>query len=375
VYSLAVHNQALWLLSGLESGGINVQTCRHQAGTIITTLREHTSAVSVLNLAQDERSFLSGSWDKVIHDWDLNAGKVKRSFRGSGGQISAIERRPESSIPVPAISEEQAISNTFSSNNADPPKPNGVLSNGVPSNKDKPGTKGAENSTEDAAGSDGSLFGDDTGSLFGDNDDSANANSRANNFDDDDDEFSRAIASGLQQNEDDAALNDKDTTMTDADAPPAIDGQVTYAEPLVSNPDGDSTSVPTADLSNGLPHAEDMETSTSNDASLDSAPPQTSESTFLDAAIDGTIRIWDRRMPSPIARILPPRGTPQWCMAACWSPDGNHIYAGRRNQTVEEYSIHKGFNMSQPERTLRFPAESKAVSAVKMMPNGRHLVW
>src|SRR5947199_9835828 len=71
VYSLAVHSQALWLLSGLESGGINLQSVRHDEGKRITCLRKHTSAVSVLTLSQDERSVLSGSWDKNIFDWDL----------------------------------------------------------------------------------------------------------------------------------------------------------------------------------------------------------------------------------------------------------------------------------------------------------------
>lgn len=379
VYSLAAHHQAVWLLSGLESGGINLQTCRHQAGTRITTLREHTSAVSVLDLAYDELSFLSGSWDKVIHDWDLNTGKVKRSFRGSGGQISAIERRPESGVPVPAISEEQAISSTFSSNNADKPSTNGVLPNGIDT-VNRRGSKNTDNGTDDAAGSpDGSLFGDDSGSLFGDNDDSTNAANRSG-FDDDD-EFSKAIANGIQQNEDASA--DPDTEMTDAtmSGGPVQDPSTTTeggesADPATNTTAVDATT-PSADapMSNGNPHSEDIAAlATATNASPDETPTQTSESTFLDASIDGTLRIWDRRMPTPIARLLPPRGTPPWCMAACWSPDGNSIYAGRRNQTVEEYSIHKGFHMSTPQRTLRFPAESKAVSAVKMMPNGRHLV-
>ena len=75
VYSLAVHHEGLWLLSGLESGGINLQSVRHDEGKLIHCLRQHTSAISVLDLAKDERSVLSGSWDKTIIDWDLDAGK------------------------------------------------------------------------------------------------------------------------------------------------------------------------------------------------------------------------------------------------------------------------------------------------------------
>jgi transcriptional activator SPT8 len=60
-------------------------------------------------------------------------------------------------------------------------------------------------------------------------------------------------------------------------------------------------------------------------------------------------------------------------MNACWSPDGNYIYAGRRNGTVEEYSLHKG--LKEPERTFKLPQVGGAVTALKAMPNGRHLLW
>lgn len=60
-------------------------------------------------------------------------------------------------------------------------------------------------------------------------------------------------------------------------------------------------------------------------------------------------------------------------MNACWSPDGNYIYAGRRNGTVEEFSLHKG--LREPERTFKFPQGSGPVTALKAMPNGRHIVW
>ncbi|KAK5170578.1 Transcription factor spt8 [Saxophila tyrrhenica] len=395
VYSLAVQHQAVWLLSGLESGGINLQTCRHQAGTKITTMKEHTNAVSVLSLSQDEASFLSGSWDKNIHDWDLQTGKVKRSFLGSGGQISAIEPRPLSDVPIPEVTEPTHESlDTFSSNNADRPLTNG-LSNGMD-------MRGGE---EDAAGSPSSLFGDDHNSLFGD--DTAGVGGGPT-FDDADDELTRALQDGLEESgppqlpaEDDIdmagmgsggpvqapeAVQPPTTMDADADAPLAD----TTSEQL---PNGQPDNAPTANGEsahepaspaaanaepNGissLPHGEEPLTAPATNESKSTDLPPQSGSTFLDASFDGSIRIWDRRVPSPIATIAPYGGTPPWCTGACWSPDGNSFYAGRRNNTVDEYSIHKlGSDRGKPERVFRFQQGSGAVYAVRSMPNGRHLV-
>lgn len=97
----------------------------------------------------------------------------------------------------------------------------------------------------------------------------------------------------------------------------------------------------------------------------------------MSASIDGPIRIWDRRVPNPVARIGNRPGVPPWCMGVCWSPDGNWIYAGRRNGTVEEFSVQKargGRAGWQPERVLKFPGGSGPISCVRPMPNGRHLV-
>lgn len=383
VYSLAVHNHGLWLLSGLESGGINLQSVRHDEGKRITCLKKHTSAVSVLNLAQDERSVLSGSWDKTVLDWDLHTGQVKRSFEGSGGQISALEMRPLSDLPVPETLETQPIPNgTFSSNNASRPRPNGVLTNGIKYGSQSETTQ--ENGSADAPGSPAdSLFGGgDHDSLFGDNDeDGAAGTSTANFGDDDDDEFSRAIANGIQQQENEDA--EGDIKMSDAALPeelPLLNGFTQEPQDQsMTNGLGEHSSSQTVQgeplpLNSGLAYAEDIE-STAPNADVPSSTSDiipTADSTFLAASIDGTLRVWDKRKPTPVAKI-PPRNVPPWCMGACWSPDGNFIYAGRRNGTVEEFSLHHG--LRGVERMFKFPNGSGAVSAVRAMPNGRHLIW
>ncbi|CAG8975459.1 hypothetical protein HYALB_00004773 [Hymenoscyphus albidus] len=345
VYSLAVHSQALWMLSGLDSGAINLYSVRHDEGKRITALQKHKSAVSVLTLAQDEKSVLSGSWDKNVFDWDLNTGQVKRSFEGSGGQISAIEVRPASSLPVPEESGEPIQTNgTFSSNNGD--KMHGL------SNGNTNGTNGEEENHGSPADS---LFGggSDT-SLFGETD-GVGAPS-GGNFGDEDDEFSRAIEMNLDNREQVDANGD--VTMSNAPAESTIESQAPAIPPNGVNPDTEASQEKSASTATIVAETQDA--------------VATSDSTFLAASIDGTLRVWDRRQSNAIAKIPTRTGVPPWCMAACWSPDGNYIYAGRRNGTVEEFSLHKG--LKDAERTFKFPQGSGAVSSLRAMPNGRHLI-
>ncbi|KIN04510.1 hypothetical protein OIDMADRAFT_116415, partial [Oidiodendron maius Zn] len=362
VYSLAVQSQALWILSGLESGSINLYSVRHDEGKLIASLQKHKSAVSVLTLDKEEKSVLSGSWDKNVYDWDLNTGQVKRAFEGSGGQISAIEIRPASSLPVPEESGEPVKTNgTFSSNNGDKPLPNGTLTNWM--NGTANGHNAEERGENGQASPTDSLFGDDN-SLFGD----AAGDPSAGNFGDDDDEFSRAMNAELDNQAlngpADIAMEDTDTATAEptSNAVSAIEG--------ASQPSGehDTSSAQT----NGTLHDEKHSKPEQAAVAETQDAVATSDSTFLAASMDGTLRIWDRRQPNPIARIPTRTGVPPWCMAACWSPDGNFIYAGRRNGTVEEFSLHKGLKAA--ERTFKFPQGSGAVSAVRAMPNGRHLI-
>lgn len=377
VYSLASHSEGLWLLSGLESGAIRLQSVRHDEGREIASLQQHTSAVSVLNLTSDEKSLLSGSWDKRVFDWDLNTGQVRRTFGSSAGQISAIDIRPESSLPVPRdVTDRQQLNGTYSSNYqastganfADIPNEQGDL---------------GDASNPQAGSPADSLFGG-ADSLFGDADNGAgDGNGPSGNafgMDNDDDEFSK-LAGGMLPDADAPGEQDHEMTgqQNGATEGPTNSGNENTDTNTTTQPDShgaelrNGTSQPEV---NGLPHAEELEPpsqsqefsqqTTQSDSSV------TTDNTFLSASIDGTIRVWDRRQPDAIARIAS-RNAPPWCMNACWSPDGNYIYAGRRNGTVEEFSLHKG--LREPERIFKFPQGSGPVTAVRAMPNGRHIVW
>lgn len=331
--------------------------------------------MSVLNLAQDERSVLSGSWDRTVIDWDLNTGKIKRNFEGSGGQISALEIRPFSALPVPEASGEVVYSNdTFSSNSSSKTRTNGVLTNGAVTDTQT----GSQDAAEDVGSPTDSLFGGHD-SLFGDNDDGEVGAPSGGNFVDDDDDFSRAIAKGIQEQENENAEGDVDMLKTSEDtAGSSVNGVLDLkhgSESGVLGSSSGSREPASSSLANGLPHAEELpRNGTGANASASGLPDAMpiSDSTFLAASIDGSLRVWDKRQSAAIAKITP-RNVPPWCMNACWSPDGNFIYAGRRNGTVEEFSLHKG--LRGVERSFKLPNGSGAVSAVRAMPNGRHLVW
>lgn len=377
VYSLAVHREALWLLSGLESGGINLQAVRHDEGKLIHCLRKHTSAVSVLDLAQDEKSVLSGSWDKTVIEWDLDTGGIRRTFEGSGSQISALEMRPLSNLPVPHTSGDLTYSSgTFSADNFDKPRSNGIATDGL-DDANRLGNGSIERAiTDDVVSPADSLFGGNDGdSLFGDNDEGDTGAPSGGNFvDDDDDEFSRVIATGIREQENEVAGGD--VHMADADdhaMMPSTNGIADQKPVFTSDLNGNQETAPFS-VTDALPHAEDLSREFGENSSNPSATHATSvaDSVFLAASIDGSIRVWDKRQSTAIAKITP-RNVPPWCRAACWSPDGNFIYAGRRNGTVEEFSLHKG--LREAERSFKLPNGSGPVSAVRAMPNGRHLVW
>ena len=379
VYSLASQSEGLWLLSGLESGAIRLQTLRHDEGKEIALLQQHTSAVSTLNLTSDEESLLSGSWDKRVFDWDLNTGQARRAFGGSARQISSVQIRPESSLPVPKDTIEFRQTNgTYASNYAAP----GTDNFNFMGTTQGAGDSGPAENPQAGSPAD-SLFGG-ADSLFGDADGGAADGGEPSGgvFGvDEDDEFGRAVANGA---------------MADADAPGEIDDEIPAqsnaahsqgAQNTKSNAhtdapnekmevtDFDLPNGPAKPMVNGLAEAEDPATQPHAPDFSQNIPEEqgpAADNTFLAASIDGTIRVWDRRQPDPVARISP-YNAPPWCMNACWSPDGNYIYAGRRNGTVEEYSLHKG--LRNVERTFKFPQGSGPVTALKAMPNGRHLVW
>ncbi|KAJ1879979.1 Transcription factor spt8, partial [Kickxella alabastrina] len=95
VYSMAVHSQGMWMVSGMKSGNIGLWTIRHDEGRRVAVLGKHTKPVSVLRTTPDEYGLVSGAWDRACLYWDLNTGRVARVFNEHSSQISSIEFQPQ----------------------------------------------------------------------------------------------------------------------------------------------------------------------------------------------------------------------------------------------------------------------------------------
>lgn len=262
IYCLAVQSDAIWMLCGQQSGKIKLQSVRVEEGKTVATLQAHTAPVSVLQLTRDEKSLLSGGWDKQIFDWDLEIGRPRRNYIAGNeitGQVSNIVMRPDGASDIDLFEKQlPVVEKTVT-------QPS-VLKTGSP-------------------------------------------------------------------------------------------GSEISFDPLFDDEDDNQT------MSKEAPVEQDVKTNGHASGSPD---------VFLSACIDGTMSIWDRRQTSACARLNVPKGVPPWCMSACWSFDGESIFCGRRNGTVEEYQV-RG-DLSLPSRSIKLPNNSGPVSCVATMPNKRSLI-
>jgi hypothetical protein len=58
--------------------------------TVNRTLTEHTDRITSVAISPDGQTLVSGSNDKTIKIWQLNTGKLLRSFKGDSGAISSV---------------------------------------------------------------------------------------------------------------------------------------------------------------------------------------------------------------------------------------------------------------------------------------------
>ncbi|KAI8998615.1 WD40 repeat-like protein [Trametes punicea] len=313
VYSLAMHSDALWCLAGSDQGHVALYTVRHSPGRLCHVMNAHKGPVSALALQHDERGFFSAGWDGEAAHWDLNTGHVVRKFIAHGAQLAVIAVRP-------------------------------LHANAIQS--------------QWGAIAPGSEF---TVPMRGSRDDYSNS------FD----QPSSAAAGHLPKQEDDAKSD-------------------TSYDPLFDEPDADGEG--DGPKYNAFGNAPGQQSGSQNlgrgAIAPKGAPPildPTTYATFspdllMTAHVDGQVILWDRRVQTPgkgVGRLWMSEKTPPWCMSACWSADGNQIYVGRRNGTVEIYDVRQTGRAASgtPKiwKTLRNPVSSGVVSCVVAFPDSRHL--
>jgi transcriptional activator SPT8 len=94
--SIDVHSEAVWCLTGLENGSIHLWTVRQEEGSCVHTYTAHAGPVSSIKIAPNEKSFLSGSWDKMIKLWSLEDGSLLQEFGPLKSQVTSISFHPTS---------------------------------------------------------------------------------------------------------------------------------------------------------------------------------------------------------------------------------------------------------------------------------------
>lgn len=159
VHSMVLQADALWGLSGTETGHINLTTLRHDPGRTHHTITAHTKSVSCLALQPDELGFLSGAADGDTKQWDLNTGQMVRMY--GTPRISGANTQEVVSLGLRPLTPLGTATNPHSELFSGGDTAAGML----PSNKSGT-TLGHDRDGDedgDSGSSDGSLFGDDSG--------------------------------------------------------------------------------------------------------------------------------------------------------------------------------------------------------------------
>ncbi|KAI5476938.1 mitochondrial import receptor subunit TOM40 [Pseudohyphozyma bogoriensis] len=370
VYSLAVQRDELWGLAGTASGTINLFTIRHDEGQIRHVFgssldnaaagHRPNTPVSVLTLDAAETSFLSGGWDGRILEWDLNTGATIRDYVGHDGQISSISYRPvASAIPSPKEEPQDAdMADAFDDEDRKTSDPSGSAeTNGADGNVASPASD-----TSSSTGVAATLV----------------QSTTATNGDE-----KPPAANGAEPAVPSISLVD-DASEADADGEEDADGEIddSALPPFSSSATMNGTSALPNGTSKSLPLPAREKRSKSVPFVGTEGLPELSGDVFMSTSIDGDVMLWDKRVKGgasggvrKLASSTDARGRPQaWCASACWSPSGNQIYVGRRNNAVDVYDLRHSSPSTPVVETLRLPSVSGAVTSVAALPSGKLLL-
>lgn len=414
VHSLACQRDALWGVSGGETGTINLWGLRHGAGATRHVFQQHAGPVSALALDPSETHLISGGWDRGVHvrgsslqqQWDLNTGQIVRSYPGHAGQVSNVIFRPLS-VPgthVPVADDGDEAMETDDVELASMPtseKSTAEVAAQAPSSGPDAPIKDAP-SAPDVDGDD-----NDDDSLFGDEDESMQQRGSDQDADGDRDAdgevdtFSSGAPKSTAPEKTASAVSlpgGSGAPSKPAGATIALPGQhpaepaaATKAETMPEAPVGRAEAPAAKAPAKPLPKPMfgAMNVAWQSDADVSAF----SQDVLLTSTLSGQVLLWDRRVDTKdkagVRALALPANTPPWCAGVCWNHTGDKIYVGRRNETVEEWDVRMLPDISRDNtvdrsrmgsapryvRGLRLPRGSGPVSAVTVMPNNQHLVW
>ncbi|WFD33507.1 Transcription factor spt8 [Malassezia cuniculi] len=394
VHSLTCQREGLWGMSGGESGNINLWGIRHAPGATRHVFWKHTGAVSALALNGSQDVLISGGWDRGVHEWDLNTGQTVVSYDGCAGQISSILFRP---VYSPSNAPTVAITPGAAEKEAESPDES-MLAAELDKTLDEEAGKSAEEAgplsssdgkgdTKDVSRSTPESDGD---SLFGEDDETQPMEvDQSNN--------TPGVLALPGQNTGTPQPDKADTPnlpkKQDTPTLPGNAGTPVLPGKSDASASGEKSTVPETQA---LPRVNVSELPKPSFGSMglswqyDGDISQFSNDILLTSTLSGQVLIWDRRVDprnkKGVRALELPKDTPPWCASACWSNNGDRIYVGRRNETVDEWDVRMLPDLSGAPRdashgtaprylrALRMPPGSGPVSSVLMLPNDQHLV-
>ncbi|WWC63085.1 uncharacterized protein I303_105684 [Kwoniella dejecticola CBS 10117] len=408
VYSIACEGDGLFVLTGTQSGPINMSTLRHAPGHLVHSLKGHTNVVSCLSLLPNEKSLLSGSWDGTVREWDLNTGQTVRAYPTHGAQLSSLSLRPFTHPPSLSPSPRQQSRRDDEGEEADKDiitKENISVSVG-------PGFFEKKEAIDEVAHHNGTVpidSAEGAPTALATNGDEAIENQDVK--ENGDVEMSEAKS---PSNDSLFGGDDDDMDGEGETAPPSIVPSkaptplrdVTPVPPV--KPKGPGLALPgqPKPLAPQVPSDQPTPASSSTGGgplfSLQSAGAGPSSSrqaaahipllsptsyrafsddVLLTSSMDGQVTLIDKRVPTGegvgvgVGRLMPGDRAPPWCMSACWSANGTQVLAGRRNGTIDVWDVRRSSSASAPNllRTLRTPAESGPISCLVAFPDGQHI--
>ncbi|KAJ8700320.1 Transcription factor spt8 [Pleurotus ostreatus] len=326
VYSLAMHSDALWALAGTD----DVCVTSWPVDTAAAYLRYPST------MTKSRYSVPDGT-PRLWQQWDLNTGQIVRNFTAHNAQLSGIAVRPAN-----AVYHEDGTPITIRRVSAS----EGALSQ--------------HPTQETLIGSEMDLSASST-----------------------------AIASQSQPMAVDSSMDQTDA-KSDASFDPLFDDDPLFNEDATERVPRTQDAISRGQQLNVAANAEATQAKPQPPraaAAPKNAPPLLEQNSYISYSpdmlmtvyIDGQIVLWDKRVHSPgtgVGRLWMSERTPPWCLSACWSADGNQIYAGRRNGSVDIWDVRQaGGSTSNPRlmKTLRNPPSSGAVSSVVAFPDSRHI--